>query len=140
MLLNNRIITTRLPLFPRNSFLGCYWRTLTVQLDSFRYILDTSQDVTYSSRQAAKRLGLLPTTLSNYIVAGKVPAPASVTTGDITVYLWTDVDIERVRELLPKIKNGRKTRYKKQSAETQSKKQKPQSKAVPHKKSKTKKP
>jgi len=56
---------------------------------------------------------LLPTTLSNYIVAGKIPAPKSITTGGITVYLWSDKDIERVRKLLPKIKNGRKTRYKK---------------------------
>ena len=90
----------------------------------------------YSSRQVAKKLGLGVSTLSKYISQKKIPEPKSVTTGGITVHLWSDDDIERVRELLPKIKNGRKTRYKKQSA----KKSKPQSKkAVPHKKSKTKK-
>ena len=28
------------------------------------------------------------------------------------VRLWSDADIERVREILPKIANGRKTRHK----------------------------
>ena len=68
---------------------------------------------TYSSNQAAKKLGLPVSTLSTYISAGKIAPPPSVTTGGITVYLWTDEEIERVRQLLPKIANGRKTRYKK---------------------------
>jgi hypothetical protein len=68
----------------------------------------------FSTREAAKRLGLDPTTLSRYIAAKKVPAPKAVTTGGITVHLWTREDIERVRKLLPKIKNGRKLRYKRQ--------------------------
>jgi hypothetical protein len=54
-----------------------------------------------------------PTTLSRYIAAKKIPAPKTVSTGGITVHLWTRRDIERVRKLLPKIKNGRKHRYKK---------------------------
>jgi hypothetical protein len=69
--------------------------------------------VTYSSRQAARKLGLPVSTLSKYIVQKKIPIPKSVTTGDITVYLWTDPEIEQVRKLLPKIANGRKTRYQK---------------------------
>ena len=69
---------------------------------------------TFSTREAAKQLGLDATTLSRYIAAKKVPAPRVVTTGGITVHLWTEQDIERVRNLLPKIKNGRKLRYKKQ--------------------------
>jgi hypothetical protein len=76
---------------------------------------------TYSSRQAAQRLGLLPTTLSNYIVAKKIPLPQSVTTGGIKVYLWTDEDIERVQKILPKIANGRKTRHKKNRLTTKPK-------------------
>ena len=32
------------------------------------------------------------------------------------MHLWTEAEIENVRKLLPKIANGRKTRYKKQSA------------------------
>jgi DNA-binding transcriptional MerR regulator len=76
---------------------------------------------TYSSNQAAKKLGLATSTLSTYISVGKIDPPKSVTTGDITVYLWTDADIERVREILPKIANGRKTRHKKKG-KTQTKK------------------
>jgi hypothetical protein len=34
-----------------------------------------------------------------------------VARGGITVHIWTRGDIERVRKLLPKIKNGRKLRY-----------------------------
>jgi len=43
------------------------------------------------------------------IAAGKVPAPKFVTSGGSTQHLWTEAEIERVRKLLPKIKNGTKT-------------------------------
>jgi hypothetical protein len=33
----------------------------------------------------------------------------------MTVHLWTEASIEQVRQLLPKIANGRKTRYKKEA-------------------------
>lgn len=68
---------------------------------------------TFSTRDAAKDLGIDVSTLSRYIAAKKVPAPKTVTTGGITVHIWTRRDIERVRKLLPNIKNGRKLRYKK---------------------------
>jgi predicted DNA-binding transcriptional regulator AlpA len=68
---------------------------------------------TFSTRQAAKKLGLDATTLSRYIAAKKVPAPKTVQLGGIRVHAWSERDIERVRKLLPKIKNGRKLRYKK---------------------------
>jgi predicted DNA-binding transcriptional regulator AlpA len=67
----------------------------------------------FSTRQAAKKLGLDATTLSRYIAAKKVPAPKTVQLGGIGVHAWSERDIERVRKLLPKIKNGRKLRYKK---------------------------
>jgi len=65
----------------------------------------------YSTRQAAKKLGIGVSTLSRYISEGKLPAPRIVTIGDLQVHSWTERDIERVREILPKIQNGRKTRY-----------------------------
>lgn len=68
---------------------------------------------TFSTRDAAKQLGLDVSTLSRYIAAKKVPAPKTLTTGGITVHIWTRRDIEQVRKLLPKLKNGRKLRYKK---------------------------
>lgn len=72
---------------------------------------------TFSSRQAAKLLGLNAPTLSRYVKAKKVPAPKSVEVGGFRVYVWTEDDIERARKLLPKIENGRKTRYKKKRDE-----------------------
>jgi hypothetical protein len=88
---------------------------------------------TYSSRQAAGKLGLHVATLSKYMVQGKLPKPKSVSTGDITVYLWTDEDIEKARKLLPTIVNGRKIRYQK-LGEKQTKT--PARAPVPHKKRK----
>ena len=70
---------------------------------------------TFSSRQAAKELGLHFTTLSTYIIAKKIPAPKTIEIGGRHVHLWTERDIERVRKLLPKIKNGRKLRFKKKA-------------------------
>jgi predicted DNA-binding transcriptional regulator AlpA len=66
-----------------------------------------------SSQQVAKKLGITSATLSRYLSAGKIPKPKTATSGGITIYLWTDAEIEHVRQLLPKIANGRKTRYSK---------------------------
>jgi len=76
---------------------------------------------TFSSRQAAKLLGLNAPTLSRYLKAKKIPAPKSVEVGGFRVYVWTEDDIEQARKLLPKIENGRKTRYKKKRDEEQKK-------------------
>ncbi|MBZ5504231.1 MAG: hypothetical protein LAO78_01975 [Acidobacteriia bacterium] len=69
--------------------------------------------IKHSTREAAKRLGINYDTLANYIAIGKVPAPEIVTVGRRVVHMWTDAEIENVRQLLPKIANGRKTRYSK---------------------------
>jgi len=82
----------------------------------------------YSSQEAARRLGISASALGNYIRDKKIPSPQSVTTGGITVYLWTEEEIEHVRQILPKIANGRKTRYQKLRE-----KQEAQPEAVPHK-------
>jgi predicted site-specific integrase-resolvase len=66
-----------------------------------------------STREAAKSLGVDHSTLANYVVVGKVPAPETVTVGRRIVHMWTEEEIEHVRKLLPKIANGRKTRYQK---------------------------
>jgi predicted site-specific integrase-resolvase len=98
--------------------------------------------IKHSTREAAKKLGINYDTLAHYIAAGKVPAPEIVTVGRRVVHMWTDAEIEQVRQLLPKIANGRKTRYKKQSAlsNLQSDKTKaPARVPVPHKSRKPKK-
>ena len=105
----------------------------------------------YSTRQAAKKLGIDNGTLSRYISSGKIPAPKTTAAGGMTVHLWTEEEIEQVRQLLPKIANGRKTRYQKlreKKKDAQPGAPQPQHaksvraggpKAVPHKKRKPKK-
>ena len=76
---------------------------------------------TLSTTQAAKKLGITAMTLSRYIKAGKVPKPKTATSGGITIHFWTEAEIEHVRQLLPKIANGRKTRYQKQRQKKETK-------------------
>src|SRR6516225_9068487 len=82
----------------------------------FLHICDTGTDG-FSTRDAAKQLGVTATALSRYIAAKKIPTPRTVSTGGITVHLWSRRDIDRVRRLLPKIRNGRKLRHKKEKIE-----------------------
>jgi hypothetical protein len=53
------------------------------------------------------------TTLTRYIEDGKIPAPEATIIGRYEIRAWSEEDIERVRALLPKIANGRKTRHQK---------------------------
>jgi hypothetical protein len=71
---------------------------------------------TFSTSQVAKRLRIGIKTLSRYIAEKKVPAPQIIDVGGRKVHVWTEPEIAGLRQLLPKIANGRKTRYKKQSA------------------------
>jgi predicted DNA-binding transcriptional regulator AlpA len=90
----------------------------------------------YSTREAAQKLGLSMTTLNKFIASKKIPLPSLVRVGGVLVRLWSDADIAKVRELLPRLANGRTTRHKKPG-----KKQKPQpGAAVPHEQSKPHKP
>src|SRR5579859_6264361 len=96
----------------------------------------------FSTREAAKKLGITAAALSRYIRDKKVPAPQIVETGKASMHLWTLAEVEHVRQLLPKIANGRKTRYKKQSAissQQSAKTRTPARVPVPHKKRKPRK-
>ena len=68
----------------------------------------------FSTRQAAKKLGVGVTTLARYVEQGKIPSPKKVYLGGFQVHVWTIEEIKHVRQLLPKIANGRKTRWQKQ--------------------------
>jgi len=81
--------------------------------------------VTFSTRRAAEKLGIGMTTLTRYIAERKVPAPEPTIVGRYEIRAWTEEDIERVRALLPKIANGRKTRYQKQRKKQTGRKSKP---------------
>ena len=99
----------------------------------------------YSTNEAAKLLGITGTSLVRYMKAGKIPMPEVIKAGRSTVHSWTESEIEHVRQFLPKIANGRKTRHKKkQSAISSQQSAKAKAKAparvpVPHKKGKPKK-
>jgi predicted DNA-binding transcriptional regulator AlpA len=67
----------------------------------------------FSTNQVAKKLGIATKTLSRYIAQGKVPAPHISEVGGSIIHSWTETEIENLRQLLPKIANGRKTRYSK---------------------------
>ncbi len=89
----------------------------------------------FSTREAAQKLGIDHATLSNYLAVGKLPAPETIAVGRRIVHMWTEEQIEQVRQLLPKIANGRKTRYSK----LKKKKDAQPRAAVPHKSRKSKK-
>ena len=65
----------------------------------------------YSTREAAKKLGLDISSIQRYIKAGKIPVPPLQIVGGGKFRVWTEQDIEHVRQILPKIANGRKIRY-----------------------------
>lgn len=81
-----------------------------------------------STREAAKLLGIAHNTLAQYIRAGKIPAPRALKTGATIVHIWSEEEVEQIRKLLPKIANGRKTRWQRQreaqKKQTKSKKKK----------------
>jgi len=91
----------------------------------------------FTTTQAAKLLGIHFDTLAHYVAVGKVPSPEMIPvgTGKRVVHLWTEPEIEHVRKLLPKIANGRKTRYSKLRQKTKA----PAKVPVPHKSRKPKK-
>jgi predicted DNA-binding transcriptional regulator AlpA len=75
------------------------------------YLVNLTRMNYFSTNQAARKLGIGLSTLIRYIVEKNVPAPKSTKIGKREVRAWSEQDIERVREILPKIANGRKTRY-----------------------------
>ena len=75
------------------------------------YLLFINIMLSFTNSQAAKKLGISAMSLGRYIKAGKIPAPKMLRVGDTTLHAWTEAEIEHVRQILPKIANGRKTRY-----------------------------
>jgi predicted DNA-binding transcriptional regulator AlpA len=96
----------------------------------------------HSTVQAAKKLGISLVTMHRYMRAKIFPVPKMQHLAGVRVRVWSEADIEVARARLPKIANGRKTRYKKQSAlsnQQSAKTKTPPSAAVPHKQRKPKK-
>jgi hypothetical protein len=62
----------------------------------------------FSTREAAKKLGVTILTLQRHVSAKTVLAPPIVTVGGVRVRLWSDPDIEKARKILAGVKPGRK--------------------------------
>lgn len=91
----------------------CRFRATNVAIDlTFQVTsdIDSIRMSAYSTPQAAKKLGLSLITLNRYIAAKKVPVPPVQIVGGSRIRAWSDQDIDKVRDLLPTIKNGRKHR------------------------------
>jgi hypothetical protein len=67
----------------------------------------------YSTREAAKKLGLALSSLTKYISLKQIPVPPLTRVGGVRVRLWSDKDIQEAQLVLPKVANGRKTRHQK---------------------------
>ncbi len=65
---------------------------------------------TYSTREAAKMLGVSLMTLHRHVAAKKIAVPPVQNIGGTRFRSWTARDVERVRKQLLKIKNGRRRR------------------------------
>ena len=68
---------------------------------------------TFTTKEAAKKLGIGLMTLNRYIAAQKVLAPRVRLVGSLAKRVWTNKDIERARKKLPKIANGRRKKKRK---------------------------
>jgi len=63
---------------------------------------------TYSTREAAKMLGVSMMTLHRHVVAKKIAVPPVQRVGGTRFRAWKKSDVERVRKQLLRIKDGRK--------------------------------
>jgi Mn-dependent DtxR family transcriptional regulator len=94
----------------------------------------------FSTREAAKKLGIDHSTLAKYVEKGKIAMPETVQQGKRLSHLWSEEDIEKLRKLLPKIANGRKTRYSKPREKQKPPAPVPHKQRIPNKKRTTKPP
>ena len=67
---------------------------------------------TYSTGEAAARIGVSRQTLQSWIASGSVKAPKPVEVGRVTVRLWTDADIKKTRKFKGTLKGGRRKKEK----------------------------
>ncbi len=62
----------------------------------------------FSTREAAKKLGVNLVTLQRHIAAKTISAPALQRVGGVKVRLWTARDIAKARKVLKATRPGRK--------------------------------
>jgi hypothetical protein len=66
----------------------------------------------FSTREAARMLGVTILTVQRHISAGTLNPPKLQKVGGVTVRLWADRDIENAQAILADIKPGRKKKKK----------------------------
>lgn len=62
----------------------------------------------YSTREAAQKLGVSVLTLQRHVSAKTIDAPQLQKVGGVKVRLWSDRDIQKARKVLSQTKPGRK--------------------------------
>lgn len=67
---------------------------------------------TYTTREAAKQIGVSRQTLQTWIAAGEIDAPKPIGVGNATLRLWTKADIEKVQRFKGSRQPGPKKRKK----------------------------
>jgi len=65
---------------------------------------------TYTTREAAKALGVSPQTLYTWIERRQIEAPSPIRLGQSTIRIWTAADIERAKKFKGTLKPGPKRR------------------------------
>jgi len=61
---------------------------------------------TYTTKEAAGKVGVSYQTLHNWVNRGQIPAPRLINVGRNSIYLWTKADVERARKLKGTLKPG----------------------------------
>jgi transposase len=62
----------------------------------------------FSTREAAKKLGVTILTLQRHVSAKTVDAPPLQKVGGVSIRLWTASDIAKARKVLSVVRPGRK--------------------------------
>ncbi|MGC2107206.1 MAG: helix-turn-helix domain-containing protein [Candidatus Acidiferrum sp.] len=62
----------------------------------------------YSTREAAKLIGISHQTLYDWIAGGHIAAPKPIGIGKATIRLWTRKDIDEARQFKGTLEPGRK--------------------------------
>jgi excisionase family DNA binding protein len=66
---------------------------------------------TYTTREAAKQVGVSHQTLHDWIDAGKV-APKQIVAGKMTIRLWTEGDVAKARKIKGTLRPGPRSKKK----------------------------
>jgi predicted site-specific integrase-resolvase len=63
---------------------------------------------TYATADAARKSGITRATLQDWIKKGKIAAPKLARVGNVSVRLWTESDVARLRAVKKEIYQGKR--------------------------------